>query len=65
MAGEDAAKAADKPAEEPAKELERLEEDDEFEEFETEGASRRLAGRPARRCGRQRGSATGVPGCEA
>ena len=39
MAGEDAAKAADKPAEEPAKELERLEEDDEFEEFETEGAS--------------------------
>jgi hypothetical protein len=41
MAGEDAAKAAEKPAEAPeaAKELERLEEDDEFEEFETEGAS--------------------------
>lgn len=37
----DAAKAADKPAEAPdaAKELERLEEDDEFEEFETEGAT--------------------------
>jgi hypothetical protein len=41
MAGEDAAKAAEKPAEAPdaAKELTALEEDDEFEEFESEGAS--------------------------